>query len=57
MDAPSLTPSMRAAIHDLELSKLLVIYPGPLAYPLAENIQVIPLVNIAEEGGDIAARL
>jgi hypothetical protein len=47
MDAPRLTPSMRAAIHDLELSKLLVIYPGPKPYPLTENIQVIPLASLA----------
>lgn len=49
MDAPRLTPSMRAAINDLELSKLLVIYPGSQTYPLAENIQVIPLANLAEK--------
>ena len=53
MDAPRLTPSMRAAMHDLELSKLLVIYPGTKSYPLAENIQVIPLANLAEEGTNI----
>jgi len=28
VDAPRLTPSMRAAMKDLELSALLVIYPG-----------------------------
>ena len=47
MDAPRLTPSMRTAIHDLELSKLLVIYPGPKPYPLTENIQVIPFASLA----------
>lgn len=49
VDAPRLTPSMRTAIHDLELSKLLVIYPGSLSYPLAENIQVVPLAALADE--------
>ena len=53
MDAPRLTPSMRAAMHDLELSKLLVIYPGTKSYPLAENIQVIPLANLAGGGTNI----
>ena len=48
MDAPRLTPSMRAAMHDLELSKLLVIYPGIKSYPLAENIQVMPLASLAD---------
>ena len=48
MDAPRLTPSMRAAFADLELSQLLVIYPGPHPYALAENIRTIPLKLLAE---------
>ncbi|MDD5370318.1 MAG: DUF4143 domain-containing protein [Anaerolineaceae bacterium] len=47
VDAPRLSPSMRAAIQDLELSKLLVIYPGSKPYPLAERIRVIPLARLA----------
>jgi predicted AAA+ superfamily ATPase len=50
VDAPRLTPSMRAAMQDLELSSLLVIYPGPKPYLLAENIKVVPLASLAEEG-------
>jgi hypothetical protein len=46
MDAPRLTPSMRTAISDLELSELFVVYPGKKAYPLLENVQVIPLETI-----------
>ena len=53
MDAPRVTPSMRAAMTDLELNKLLVLYPGPHPYPLAENIQVIPLERLAESSTDI----
>jgi predicted AAA+ superfamily ATPase len=48
MDAPRLTPSMAAAVNDLELSKLLVIYPGPKPYSLTERIQVVPLASLAE---------
>jgi predicted AAA+ superfamily ATPase len=48
VDAPRLTPSMRIACKDLELARLLVIYPGPKPYPLDENIQAIPLSNLAE---------
>jgi uncharacterized protein len=48
VDAPRLTPSMRTAMATLELSKLLVIYPGPLPYPLEEKIQVLPLACLAE---------
>ena len=48
MDAPRLTPSMRAAMQDLELSTLLVIYPGAKPYSLAENIKTVPLSILAE---------
>jgi predicted AAA+ superfamily ATPase len=53
VDAPRLTPSMRIAVNDLELSKLLVIYPGLHSYPLAENIHVIPLSSLAEESTNL----
>lgn len=48
VDAPRLTPSMRIAMEDLHLSKLLIIYPGTQSYALAENIQAIPLLSLAE---------
>jgi hypothetical protein len=48
VDAPRLTPSMRSAFKDLELTQLLVIYPGSKPYPLDDNIQVIPLASLAE---------
>ncbi|MBN1666310.1 MAG: DUF4143 domain-containing protein [Anaerolineales bacterium] len=48
VDAPRLTPSMRTALDTLELSKLLVIYPETLPYPLDPRIQVIPLSSLAE---------
>ena len=49
VEAPRLTPSMRTAMSDLELSKLVVIYPGSHFYPLTENIQAIPLSSLAEK--------
>jgi predicted AAA+ superfamily ATPase len=49
MDAPKLTPSMRTAMQDLELDKLIVVYPGVQPYPLAERISVLPLSKIATE--------
>ncbi|MFZ4857460.1 MAG: hypothetical protein ACOYL3_13790 [Desulfuromonadaceae bacterium] len=42
-DAPRLTPSMRIAMSDLELDRLLVVYPGTRRYPLAEGVEVLPL--------------
>lgn len=49
VDAPRMTPSTKTAFTDLELAKLLVIYPGPHPYPLAENIQAVPLASLAEK--------
>ncbi len=51
MDAPRLTPSMRIALDDLELDHLIVVYPGPLAYPLADQVTVVPLQQVIEPSG------
>jgi predicted AAA+ superfamily ATPase len=48
MDAPRLTPSMKIAIEDLQLERLMVLYPGEKAYPLADQVKVIPLVYLAD---------
>lgn len=42
-DAPSLTPSMRTAMTDLNLDALYAVYPGEREYPLAKRITAIPL--------------
>jgi predicted AAA+ superfamily ATPase len=41
-DAPRLTPSMRIAMSDLKLDRLLVLYPGAKSYRLAPGIDVVP---------------
>ena len=46
-DAPRLTPSMRTSLTDLELDRLVVIYPGTRRYSLAEGVDVLPLVELA----------
>jgi uncharacterized protein len=48
MDAPKLTPSMRIALEDLKLEQLMVLYPGPQEYALAERVRVVPLGKVAE---------
>lgn len=45
-DAPRLTKSMQAALHDLQLAHLWVIYPGKELYRLADNVTVMPLAKI-----------
>ena len=45
---PSLTPSMRIALHDLKLEKLFVIYPEKINYDLASNIHVISIAELTK---------
>ncbi|PWH16320.1 MAG: hypothetical protein DDG60_04245 [Anaerolineae bacterium] len=53
MDAPRLTVSMRSALTDLRLDRLLVFYPGDRAYPLAERVHVLPLSWLAQPDLDL----
>jgi hypothetical protein len=50
MDAPGLTPSMRIAVNDLKLDRLVVVYPGERRYALAEGVEVVPLAEFAGAG-------
>lgn len=51
-DAPRMTPSMRIAMTDLKLERLIVIYPGERRYALTEKVDVLPLsVVMTEESG------
>ena len=49
-DAPRLTPSMRIAMADLKLDELHVVYPGARRYPLAKDIDVVPLAAFVGAG-------
>ena len=42
---------MRTAMVDLELDRLVVVYPGSQPYSLADGINVLPLVKIIGEHG------
>ena len=48
VDAPRVTPSMRIAMEDLNLDRLVVLYPGKSAYPLGEGINVLPLSSLTD---------
>jgi len=39
--APSLTPSMRTAMHDLKLKSLTVIHAGDQTFPLADKVEAV----------------
>jgi predicted AAA+ superfamily ATPase len=45
-DAPTLTPSMRIALKDLKLDRLIVVYPGDRRYALGDRTEVIPLPEL-----------
>jgi len=51
-DSPTLTASMRVALHDLKLDRLLVVYPGERRYMLGERVEVIPLAELVGPEGD-----
>jgi hypothetical protein len=48
VDAPRLTASLKTALADLQLDRLIVIYPGDRAYPLGERVTVMPLVALGD---------
>lgn len=45
-DAPTMTPSMRIALEDLQLERLVVIYPGKRHYSIHKQIDVVPFDEI-----------
>ncbi|WP_200807973.1 ATP-binding protein [Demequina sp. NBRC 110056] len=42
-DAPQVTPSMRHALEDLGLERIVVAHAGDRRYPLAERIEAVPV--------------
>ncbi len=46
LDAPRLTPSMKIALHDLRLERILVIYPGSQRYKIADRIIAVPFEQV-----------
>jgi predicted AAA+ superfamily ATPase len=45
-DAPVLTRSMKVALHDLRLDRLLVVHPGASGWRLDERSEVVPLPQL-----------
>lgn len=50
-DAPKITPSVRIALEDLGLERVAIVYPGTKRYPLASNVEAVPLGDLAEAPG------
>lgn len=45
-EAPALTPSMRIALRDLRLDRLVVVHAGRETFPLAPRVRAIPLDRV-----------
>jgi predicted AAA+ superfamily ATPase len=48
-DAPTMTPSVHAALTDLGLERLLIVYPGDQRYTLSDRVEVLPLAECVAE--------
>lgn len=46
--APEMTKSMHVAMSDLKLNRLAVVYPGTRRYPLADQVEAVPLTEIKD---------
>lgn len=44
--APTLTPSMRSAMHDLKLKSLTVVHAGEQTFPLSKQVQAVAFRDI-----------
>ncbi|MDP2957816.1 MAG: ATP-binding protein [Longimicrobiales bacterium] len=47
--APTVTPSMRAALADLELQRLDVVHGGTATFPLGDRIRAVPLDRVLSD--------
>ena len=47
--APSITPSMRTALADLKLQRLIVIHAGRHSFDMAKKIRAVALTDLPEE--------
>lgn len=47
--APHVTPSMRSALHDLDLRRLDVIHAGAHTFPLAAKIRAVSAIRMLED--------
>ena len=46
-DAPKMTPSIRSALSDLGLSKVIIVYPGNKRFSLSQQVEAVPLTDFA----------
>ncbi|HKU38745.1 MAG TPA: hypothetical protein VJR89_11380 [Polyangiales bacterium] len=44
---------MRIALHDLQLDRLVVLYPGTATYPLADNVEAVPIAALGARDANV----
>ncbi len=54
--APTLTPSMRIALADLKLERLLVVHAGDESWPMAEHVEAVSIRTLPERLPSFAAK-
>lgn len=50
-DAPVMTKSLHVAMTDLKVEHTWVVYPGQHSYPIADNVDVVPLATALQKAG------
>ena len=50
-DAPRMTPSIRSALEDLGLERVVVVYPGTRRYTISDRVEAVPLARLARPNG------
>jgi uncharacterized protein len=53
-DAPTMTKSLHLALDDLKLERVFIVYPGTVAYPAHERVEVTPLVQAIDHARSLA---
>ncbi len=47
-DSPGMTPSIRIALSDLGLSRVVVVYPGIKRFRIADRVDAVPLSAVSK---------
>ena len=45
---PSILAALNSALEDLKLKYVIVLYPGAQRFPLANQVEAVPLQTLAE---------
>jgi len=47
-DTPKMTKSIKVVLQDLQLSRVMIVYPGSKRFGLAENVEAIPISELLD---------